>query len=105
MVKVGIKLPRGAKAQAKRDGFTFVKYGRELHYRLKKKSNPKIVENNQHFAQISKDLSNQYKALSESEKDALIKRMKKEGKTKNAWVQFLRENWEGGADVNIRVPS
>ena len=91
MVKVTLSLPRGAKAQAKRDGFTFVKYGREDNYRLRRKSNPTIVENNQQFGQKSKDLSAGYKALSDKEREALIERMKKEGNTKNAWLQFRRE--------------
>ncbi len=91
MVIVGLELRRGSKAQAKRDGYTFVKYGSDLNYRLKRKSNPEIVENNQHFGEIMTELSQAYKSLTEQERNALKKRMKKEKSTRNAWVQFRRE--------------
>ncbi|MBI9030475.1 hypothetical protein JEZ13_00525 [bacterium] len=91
MVKVILELPRGAKAEAKRDGYTFVKYSSSGIYRLRRKSKPELVENNQHFGEISTMLSQAYKSLTEREREGLKKRMKKEKSTRNAWVQFRRE--------------
>ncbi len=91
MVKIGLKLPWGFKAQAKRDGFTVVKYANDINYHLRRKSNPKLVENNQHFNNNVKMLSIAYQALSDEDVRQLTARRIKEGNAKSNWLQFMRE--------------
>jgi hypothetical protein len=95
MATIVFELPRGARAQAKRDGFTFFKHKREKFYRIRMKSNPESVENNQHFGQTMKMLSQAYKSLTEEDRNDLILRMEKEKSTTNAWVHFRREYFRG----------
>lgn len=97
MAIVGLDLPRGAKAQAKRDGYSFVKYKGENFYRIRMKSNPISVENNQQFGEIITMLSQTYKSLTDKDREELVARMEKEKSTTNAWVQFRREYYRGRA--------
>ncbi len=91
MIKIGLKIPWGFKTKVKKNGLTLVKYKKEAKYRLRKKSNPRLVENNQHFGEIKTMLSKAYKALTPQEKEELNQRRIAEGTTNNNWIHFMRE--------------
>ena len=90
MAIVKLEIPRGLRAKMRADGLSIVDNPNTYYYRVKKKNQPKIVENNIQFGIKSSMISMEYKALSEREKELLKTRMEKESELKNPWVFFVK---------------
>ncbi len=91
MAIVKLEIPRGLRAKMRADGLSIVDNPNTYYYRVKKKNQPKIVENNIQFGQTSSNASASYQALSDAELKSLKQRMKKEGVYKNPWHLFIKE--------------
>ena len=95
MQKITFKLTHGVKAKLRREGVVIVDNPEVDYYEFRKMPKRVNMEINQHFGEKSKLLSQGYKALSDGEKEALRKEMKREKFGGNLWNYYWKKSSVG----------